>query len=899
MVRGKLLFFALMLVLLMTWSCVPTELEPSKIELLQPEDESEELPNALTLAWKYELDTQNTVYDVYLDTSKEPETLVASNIRDNTLLVSGLKANTTYYWKVVAKDPPIAMEVESAVHSFTTGEETEIETASTDVRLKRDESQEIRFKGVEVHIPSKSISDDGKLFINYVKSESEMAYDLKLRGADITGEVELVFDKGDLKNPEVYLLDEDTYELKEVEFTEESGKLKVVTTHFSTYIVSSHRKRKAPIKLEGFWTHPHSSSTYAVVWEKDIALHLDIPSSETTSGILKEYKEVFDDQYNNWKETLKKARRVFISIAATDRKDLRKIMSKMAEDEEEIEKTATNIYEMVKYAKGKISNLSGVIFDLEICIDTETAKYWEKYAKLIYEFSELIKDDDLYLGLCTEPYGKSSMNTYKRILKKRVGIWTRVRDVVDFVIPMLYFHPIYKEFGSVITSEEVAEELADTMKFWGKDRGRVIIGIANYGSFVSTDRKYSKQWYPSREEVGDMILVNKIYVNGTEVAHDLSESKTLYVNPGDEIEIHFPEALKYHTDDSLLYSNVRFYKPSESSDEKKEIKDGQIRMHNYYTLWKKVDFANKYGGYFGWSIVGLTEEMKNILKGSAPAKHNPYILVKFDDGKEMKMTSTKLDFSFADDTTLYIQYLDGDKVLKSQKLILHLLGASGIILFENLDSYSLGQFPPGWGVIYDGAGIEYCKVDDTHAYSPPYSLTMLGLNGWSQDIGWQIPYPPDRTKTYNYYNGLSAEEYQRTVNWLKEHPEIWVKARVMTSKYNIEKASAVIKFYKVLPRWGTSYGGVAFGKTKSDGYIISAGGNKVSYEPNKWYEVLLYSDLKERKFSVWVNGRLLTKDAPINADGYPEFLTLVSDHANAKVWFDDIEFGYGYPDIGE
>jgi len=216
-----------------------------------------------------------------------------------------------------------------------------------------------------------------------------------------------------------------------------------------------------------------------------------------------------------------------------------------------------------------------------------------------------------------------------------------------------------------------------------------------------------------------------------------------------------------------------------------------------------------------------------------------------------------------------------------------------VIFTENFDSYSLGQFPPGWGGIYSGAGIEYCKVDNTHAYSPPYSLTMLGVNGWSQVIGWQIPYPLDKTKTYDYNRGLSAEEYERTVNWLKEHPEIWIRTKVMTDENTIiNKASAAIKFYKVLPRWGKSYGAVGFVKTSDNGYLIRAGDNEMSYKPNEWYEVLLYTNLSERKYSVWVNGTLLTKDATITADEYPEFIALVSDHANTKVWFDDIEFGY-------
>lgn len=217
---------------------------------------------------------------------------------------------------------------------------------------------------------------------------------------------------------------------------------------------------------------------------------------------------------------------------------------------------------------------------------------------------------------------------------------------------------------------------------------------------------------------------------------------------------------------------------------------------------------------------------------------------------------------------------------------------------ENFDVYESGSFPPGWGKIYSGRGWEYCEVDNSRAFSPPNSLKMEGVNGWSQVIGRQIPNPPDPTKVYDYSDGLSAEEYERTVSWLKEHPEIWVRAKVMTAEAKYDnKGIASLRFYKVLPRWGATYGGVYFRYSSERGYVISVGGKEVPYEPYKWYEVLVYTNLTSRKATVWVDGKLLAKDFSIPAEDYPEVFTLVSDHATTKVWYDDVEFGYGKPSI--
>jgi sugar lactone lactonase YvrE len=62
-------------------------------------------------------------YDVYLDTTSQPQRLVATNVETTSLSVSGLEPLTTYYWKVVAKGDPFCdpfRTAESEVWSFTT-----------------------------------------------------------------------------------------------------------------------------------------------------------------------------------------------------------------------------------------------------------------------------------------------------------------------------------------------------------------------------------------------------------------------------------------------------------------------------------------------------------------------------------------------------------------------------------------------------------------------------------------------------------------------------------------------------------------------------------------------------------------------------------------------------------
>ncbi|MBF8148590.1 lipocalin family protein [Winogradskyella sp. F6397] len=88
-----------------------------------------EVPNAATdvtlmpiFSWTDATDLDGDVvhYDLYLDTNNSPSTKIANNITETSFTTeSNLELDTTYYWKVVAKDDN-GGETESEIFSFTT-----------------------------------------------------------------------------------------------------------------------------------------------------------------------------------------------------------------------------------------------------------------------------------------------------------------------------------------------------------------------------------------------------------------------------------------------------------------------------------------------------------------------------------------------------------------------------------------------------------------------------------------------------------------------------------------------------------------------------------------------------------------------------------------------------------
>lgn len=92
-----------------------------------------EVPNGATdvglqpqLKWEAATDPEGdqVTYQVYLGAQNPPQTSIVNNLNVNTLTIEdALQPETTYYWKVVAKDTQ-GNTTESNVASFTTREKT-------------------------------------------------------------------------------------------------------------------------------------------------------------------------------------------------------------------------------------------------------------------------------------------------------------------------------------------------------------------------------------------------------------------------------------------------------------------------------------------------------------------------------------------------------------------------------------------------------------------------------------------------------------------------------------------------------------------------------------------------------------------------------------------------------
>ncbi|MEO0470809.1 MAG: fibronectin type III domain-containing protein [Bacteroidota bacterium] len=99
---------------------IPNE-APAAFTLLEPKTDTRSVLLSPTLSWEASSDPDGDIvsYDVYLDQSATPSTLIAEDKSSLTHQLSDLMEETTYYWKVVAKDGK-GGETESSVSFFTT-----------------------------------------------------------------------------------------------------------------------------------------------------------------------------------------------------------------------------------------------------------------------------------------------------------------------------------------------------------------------------------------------------------------------------------------------------------------------------------------------------------------------------------------------------------------------------------------------------------------------------------------------------------------------------------------------------------------------------------------------------------------------------------------------------------
>ncbi len=89
------------------------------LKISSPENGSLALSTSPTLTWVcYGSDL---TYDVYFGTNPIPTTIIASNQTQNSITLNGLALNTTYYWKVFAKENiECGLKSETDIMSFTT-----------------------------------------------------------------------------------------------------------------------------------------------------------------------------------------------------------------------------------------------------------------------------------------------------------------------------------------------------------------------------------------------------------------------------------------------------------------------------------------------------------------------------------------------------------------------------------------------------------------------------------------------------------------------------------------------------------------------------------------------------------------------------------------------------------
>lgn len=103
-----------------TWNFSTLNNGPGAITLTAPNDAATEIALDASLSWETvtDPDGDNVVYDVYFGVEADPVSVVSTD-QTGTTFSPTLSANTTYYWKIIAKDDKGGSS-ESAIWSFTT-----------------------------------------------------------------------------------------------------------------------------------------------------------------------------------------------------------------------------------------------------------------------------------------------------------------------------------------------------------------------------------------------------------------------------------------------------------------------------------------------------------------------------------------------------------------------------------------------------------------------------------------------------------------------------------------------------------------------------------------------------------------------------------------------------------
>ena len=103
------------------WNVVGPNRPPTIPSNPFPEDNSIEQPTTLTFIWTADdIEEDTLTFDIFLDVINPPSTVISSDVLNQYLIVGGLNENSTYFWRVIAKDD-YGNSTVGPVWTFTTG----------------------------------------------------------------------------------------------------------------------------------------------------------------------------------------------------------------------------------------------------------------------------------------------------------------------------------------------------------------------------------------------------------------------------------------------------------------------------------------------------------------------------------------------------------------------------------------------------------------------------------------------------------------------------------------------------------------------------------------------------------------------------------------------------------
>lgn len=186
------------------------------------------------------------------------------------------------------------------------------------------------------------------------------------------------------------------------------------------------------------------------------------------------------------------------------------------------------------------------------------------------------------------------------------------------------------------------------------------------------------------------------------------------------------------------------------------------------------------------------------------------------------------------------------------------------LFLDDFDSYAAGTLPPGWNIVWDGAGYDLQAVTSARAFSAPNAFRLVGRPNWSAVVERGFASDSD---FIGYEFKILIEAVGRGG---EEHPAFF--------KYQAEGN-----------RWGTYYGAVRF--QHPSGLILAEDGTPLAkWRPRTWHSVRVILDRAQRTYDVWIDGAQVGYELAINARSPDviDALALVSGHAGVPVYYDDV-----------